>query len=431
MVNRFFLVCAFLALSAVEATASELELDLNNTNIEMGKFILAKLSYFGEKDPGFSNLSSWETDLHVDRRDREVTQFDKTTILVTEVIRLYPRKTGIINLPPIALGGAMLVPQTIHVSPAIRDGINGLPTWQLSDQNVWRDQAFTLSVTAALFHPSNKIKIDTPEVAGIVFGFRQQHRHEVNGVTTVTVSWQAHAQRKGDFHLNLPPIEQRGRGRHKFYLPVKALIVKPVPAYLPPTVLIGSPEVTTTLSGNTWQIQIANRGILPSQLYGVTRNLADIAYIGVDNIEQRINNNNGVAYHDYQTTLPNWAFGEFSRHYFELPYFDTAQGKLHHHLVVLPSLWRVPSWFMILLGLIALAMITFIAKFALSKSAEFKYRKAFNEAESSKIKREILLDHSQQDSLTEWAKNPDKALKLSAKQQAELAQRLNIDCFRK
>ena len=95
---RTFLFVLFLvpclALAADIVIEPEVKIVLNQSEVEMGKFILARIEYSGDNVPQLSNIQRWYDDFFVERRDESAEKFPDGLIRYTETMRLYPRNTG-------------------------------------------------------------------------------------------------------------------------------------------------------------------------------------------------------------------------------------------------------------------------------------------------------------------------------------------------
>ena len=427
MVKRILALTLLFFLPALQAATLELQLD--KSRLENGKFLLAKIIYRGVKTPGALDLSQWREDFFIDRNDPEISTSADGQVEVDISARLYPRRSGDLILQAIALGGAIARPAHVLVAAPIRNGVDATPKLRALKSYYWADQAIDIVIEAPLHDARNEIVADDFVAENFSVVRLPDRRIKTAQGESVLLHWRLLSARKGFHSLELPTIQQRGRGRFRFHLPKLSLRIKPLPAYLPPTVIVGQPMLTSSLQQNgeqakILQIEITNHGRLPTQPEGMAELFQSL---GVEEsaIESRDEIREGVARRIYRIQLPTWFAPQ--RAEINLAYFNSESGRLEnlHHRT--PWLWRLPrymTWLGLLIALLALIFIFYrIDQLAERLRQRHRLRQQIRQSANAHQIRRLLLQYSQTKTLQEWRKQQRKA---SARQVAEA---LNRACF--
>ena len=422
--------CSLLLLHPSPGHSAELSLELDKTAIEMGKYAVASISYVGSHDPGAADLSQWRDDFFIDPIDTELEATEQGQIHTLTRLRLYPRRSGDLSLDSIALGGSFIKPQHLLISPSIRNGIDATPRLLPMKASYWADQAIDIRVEVALHDQRNEVVAADFELPGFSLQTLKPERVKTPTGDRIRLGWIIMSPQKGHYRIELPAIDQRGRGRFRFYLPPLQLNIQPIPAYLPPTVAVGQLRVDSGLSTSTggqrqWQLTVENEGRLPPQLEGLQ---ALLDKLGIDELDLQVLNDSedstGLTRRMYTIPLPAWYLGGSQT--LQLPFFNTATGRLetlHHQL---PTAWQLPRpalWGAIFL----LTLLLFYGGYRLNRQADkirqrWRYRQAIQQAQTAhQLRRQLLLYH-QARTLTDWAR-------LQTKPTQQLACELNAACF--
>lgn len=360
MVRQLIFICLYCL--ALPLQAAQLRVELDKQQVEIGKYLNARIVYVGQQSVGLAMLGQWQTAFVIDRRDHDSDNLPDGQIQTVEHLRLYPRAVGETVLESIALGGTKAKPMRVRVKPAVRNGIDGTPKWQQLPDKVWQGQTFEISVKVGLLHHSNHIAVESAEFPGFTVAPLKSLETTQQGIRYKLLRWQLTAQTPGLHTLDAPAIEQRGHGRWRYYLPLQNMEVLPLPAYLPASVPVGKPQIkTAVVNGHYWEVRYALAPPVSEHPYGLYTGLAAIASQPVSAIKLlTATEGSGPA---FRVPLPDWSWGRFSQPSLTLPYFDTQAGQLQETLVVMPALWRLPLAAKIILGL--LALVGFVAGYFL------------------------------------------------------------------
>ncbi len=408
MVNRYLWL--LLWIFPLYAQAAELQLALSDRQVEMGKYLSLEILYHGGSDPGPADLQLWKQDFHIEWRDRSLQDDASGGMELIETLRLYPRQVGSTTLHSIALGGAISLPVDVVVSPALRKGIDGTPNWLPLPQKTWAGQALEIGVELTKFHPSNHIATEDLQLAGFDVQPLPQRSIQHEGQQRVQLRWQLIPRREGKHMLQLPQIEQRGRGRWRFHLSLQPLQVRPLPSYLPPTLLVGHTRIESrimqTNKGPVWQIQIENAALQHEDIYGVSSALARIGGTSIDRITPERSPDSPVPRHIYHLPVPDWSWGLGTGPELKLHYFDTDNGRLEVLQHRLPAQWRIPAIaFYTLLpgGLVVTALVAWLVWRVLQLFIDRRrYRRQLHSAATPDQLRRLLLQTGGHQSLADW-----------------------------
>ncbi|MCB1787053.1 MAG: hypothetical protein H6955_22065 [Chromatiaceae bacterium] len=413
MVRVVLLLVALVAMTSV-ADAAALRIEGANAEVEMGKYLNLQIVYEGESAVGSADLQQWADDFFIDVRDSGTENLLSGSIRTTQQVRLYPRSTGEAVLERIALGGAVAGPLRVTVVPAVRNGIDGTPRWLPLPERVWQGQAFEIAVDAALMHPSNHIALDDAVLPGFDVQPLPRQTESRDGVEVVRLRWRVTAVEPGVHRLELPPIEQRGRGRWRFYLRATEIRVVPLPSYLPPSVPVGKVTLESVLvrgdGKQYWQVHIRNPGRLPDASYGLRAALATASGINPDRLgvaEVEADLETGIASQRYQVPLPDWSFGWGDGPTITLRYFDTDAGQLTETRTWLPPAWRMPIYAALVLIAVSVLLLVGAAALLVRATRRWLERRQFRQqlarAPDAHALRRLLITSTGHSILTDWA----------------------------
>ncbi len=413
MVRVVLLLVALVAMTSV-ADAAALRIEGADPEVEMGKYLNLHIVYEGESAVGSADLQQWADDFFIDVRGSDTENLLSGSIRTTQQVRLYPRATGEAVLERIALGGAVAGPLRVTVVPAVRNGIDGTPRWLPLPERVWQGQAFEIAVDMALMHPSNHIALDDVVLPGFDVQPLPRQTDSRDGVEVVRLRWRVTALDPGGHRLELPPIEQRGRGRWRFHLRVPEIRVVPLPSYLPPSVPVGKVTLESALvrgdGQQYWQVYIRNRGRLPDASYGLRAALAGAAGTDPDRLgvaEVETDPETGIASQRYQVPLPEWSFGWGDGPAITVRYFDTGAGQLTETTTRLPPAWRMPTYAALVLSLVSLLLLAASGALLLRTArrwlARRKFRQQVDLAGDAHALRRLLVTSTGHHTVTDWA----------------------------
>lgn len=409
-----FWILASACTGGLASVEPELRIIIDKAQVEMGKYLLVRLEYSGDHVPEMSNLQQWSDDFFVDRLEQGAEKLSDSRFLYTEKMRLYPRQAGEKVLHAVALGGAIARPVRIMVLPAIRKGIDGTPHWLALPESIWQGQTIVLGIEQKLLHPSNQVSMDKAEFPGFWLEKLDAKPGLEEDVDTLQLRWLINAQSSGTMILEAPMLEQRGRGRWRFYLPRISLNVKPLPSYIPPTVPIGKLSIGTGLfvskNKSHWQVVLQNQGLLPEEVHGIRMQLAKLSGWPAEKIQlshSRAELDPMLFAQSYSVPLPEWSLGFLDGPEIFVSYFDVDEGRIKTLSRRLPGVWAMPVIWQYLLGFVFVLVLLLLLKWLIKTLTNLRtwrrYRQTIRQAQESHELRRLLLMHVGCRTLDDWA----------------------------
>lgn len=400
--------------------------------MEMGKFIVAHITYEGPIAVERLDLSLWEQDFFLRQGDSETISFESGNYESQTKVRLYPRQIGQFSLDAIAHGGAIAKPQQIQASPSIRNGINAKPTLNQLKAHYWTDENIFLSIDTQLHYAGNKVVADSWEQAGFEIYPLPTQTIIKDDITLKRLNWMVIAPSEGHYQIQLPAIEQRGKGRFRYYLPLVEVTIKPLPSYFPASISVGeltikSELITHNPNKQLLKIEISKLGYLPSTLEGLHASLSNFINLEQHQIHQTKKLNNNLNINTYTVEMGEWNFGKKEK--LNLKFFNPKTAQLETITHQLPSLWSIPQFAVILFLILIISSLVFLGLKAKPFLFNWKmyriYIKQLKNSATSQQLRYKIVNSDDSKSLSEWAN------KKTHSNAQDIANKLNEACFSK
>lgn len=413
---------------------SKLSLDISKTDKQWGEFLNATLRYRGVESLDNINLQSWQQFVAITHYDEYQKKDQSGREIQIKKLRLHPRYTGKFQLPPLQLAGATTAPVSISISDAqvknhrikLESGISTLSPWQR--------QAVKIKVLLETSDFTARLNLESIKQPGIISRILPPVKTEQpNGQFLFEGGWVIYPVQGGFHSLDLPAVEYRlsGSSRRKFYLPLLELSVKPLPAYLPPTLPIGelrvNSEITAAASGeNQWVVDVRSDALMPYGVPGLDGQLAALNHHDINEISIQNSFSPGHQNHSiYHVPLPDWLSPIGQPLKIKLRYFDPDSRRLVEVEKMLPRQLNMPAWAWDLLMIILLLMVGVLTWILMPGIKQYwqnlKLRKQLKLASSPLELRQTLLDHGDYVSLSQWAGDSAEKKKITAQ--------LNEYCF--
>ncbi len=417
------------------ASAASLRVEPEAATVEMGRHLEVEVTYGGADDPGFVSYGAWREEFATERLDRTVEATGEG-VRVIESLRVFPRRTGVLKLHALRYGGALSRPAPVTVTPLVRDGIDATPRLRPLPATAWVDEPLEVAVAAARLHPTNRIIAHAFGTTPAFTVLELPPRRETGpGGGVDVLRWRLLPRRHGIHTVELPAIEQRGRGRWRFHLPLMEVEVRPLPSYLPAAVPVGAIAVASAVvagaGGPAWRVVVTNPGRLPEEVHGLRTALARIGGVGVEGVALAttpgLAGPSQPARQVYTVPVPPWSWGLGPGPRLAVPYFDPAGGRVAERVHHLPPRWRVPPFALYLLAAAAIAAVAGIALAGHRGWRGWRRRRALRRAAATARDphelRRLLLDAGGFRTLGAWADARGGTVA------TDIARRLNALCF--
>lgn len=342
---KLFLTLLF---SMGQLHAATLSLIPEQNQMKQGRSLTVNMLYIGPASPDELNVKRWQTEVFIERRDREERRLPDGSVEVKQRLALYPKSTGLLTLGPLALGGVKSDRFDLLVTPAVVNDVNITPIWRALPDQIWQGKSIERCLTIPLSEQRNRVKVDLPEIPGISVVQTQNKTYSFEDKPIAERCWRFMPQQPGNYLVELPPIIQRGRGRWTFYLPSQNIEVLPLPSYLPTSISVGKPQVQVNQGKQGWTVNIQAPSGQPAEtLWGLKSALANSMSIDADQIESV----EGQLFVPYK----RWSFGQSGSA--RIPYFNTDTERLDVAEIELKAPWRLPMFATVLLLIVGMAIL--------------------------------------------------------------------------
>ncbi len=371
--------------------AASLSLSLDSPRVARGAAVIAEVQARGlPSSLERLDLAPLEEDFAVDRLSLDDIPGGQRLRL-----RLHPRRTGPLAIPALSLDGVRSPSRRLQV---VVDRKRGLPIpvdLQSSATTVWQRQM--LRVTFSVTTPDEFAVLRTdparlPTMAVHRLPLRQDtvmrngHRRQ-----RLRIGWAIHPLAPGTFRIELPPVAYRlgGGTERRWFLPRLALSVKPLPDYLPPTLPVGSLQVTSRLEPEgtlltrdrlaSWIIRLRSPDIPPAWFPAVLRGVrsdAAIRFFPASPARRMAADGQGLGSEvEYRVTFKPLADGRLPLPELRIACFDPQTGRLRirHHTP--PRPWVLSGGWQALLELAGLAISGFLLHVTLRRLRQHQRRR--------------------------------------------------------
>lgn len=162
-------------------------------------------------------------------------------------VRLFPRRPGVLWIRSLVFHGHKTAPVRLQVGPALdRKDKAGIQVNSIvGAREVWVTQAVRISLQIESHSRYASLHTESVQHADLDIHLLPYVREAItpDGAqrTRHRIGWVLHPQAPGPLTLQLPPVEYQRDGvtTHRFYPPKLHLKVRPLPAFVPPTMPVG------------------------------------------------------------------------------------------------------------------------------------------------------------------------------------------------
>lgn len=354
--------------------AALLQLDLDQASTELGLPLRADLyAVDAERKIGDVDWDSLRDDFAVSLLDsgEDISDPRWPARRVQHVrARLYPRRTGTLNIAAIQLGDMTTSPRTVQVLPGSTvDGRIDVDV-QVSSHQVWQRQQLLVSMTISTPDKFASLQTDPPgHDAAEIHVLPPTRVFNPDGGSTLRIGWSIFPLQSGAQTLFLPAVDYRlgGKVMRKYYLPPISIEVKPLPVYLSPTMPVGRVSIESLLDpgvlmqpGNLgyWHIRLTGEQVAPGWMPPVLRQVKaadDIQFLPSSTERDIAYSDNGIEAHvTHSLPFKLTANGATELPALEIQYFDPDSARLITVRSIAQPLWAINlAWRALLLVLVS------------------------------------------------------------------------------
>jgi len=207
------------------------------TEAELGRPLTIQLWYQGPADLDRIDTAPWQTDFAVDQ-GYAVREVDAQRLR----LRLTPRRSGRLSLPPLRLGGAQSDTLPVTVGAALEAGEALQPHWSVSSPQPWQRQELLVELWLDMATSEARLELGSFQPAGVaVQALPVTATIQADSRSRYRYRWLLRPRQAGQTVLTAPVLNyvRDGVPLRRFHFPDTALAVQPLPAYVPPTVPVG------------------------------------------------------------------------------------------------------------------------------------------------------------------------------------------------
>lgn len=274
-------------------------------------------------------------------------------------LKLYPRHSGLIQIPSLSTNNVISKIRTIQITK----GKTGEPKVIFTEKSPYHRQQIVVHVSVLSSEANSRLAIKEGQtikgVDSTPLHFKRIKND--NGTYRLQIGWAISALKSGTLKLNFPPIEYSvsGVSRKQFYLPIREIKVKPLPAYLPPTIPVGKITIRSNLltkyflqtdSLSYWDIKISGQLNNAYRLPPILRQIKSskqTQFLPSNTVRSvKATEDNVVSTAHYSIPFKSLKSGFLTLPNIQLQYFDPGNGKIitFNHQVksafVLSIFWR-------------------------------------------------------------------------------------------
>lgn len=396
MVVRISIVFTLLAWLMVPAMGfgaePPLRLVVATSGVEYGKSINVDVFARGMKpDLNTLDLSVLDRDFTVETRDS--VERDTEAGRQHWRIHLYPRRPDELWIPSLIFHGVKADPVRITVRPAVgKDDVPIQVSSEVGNTAVWINQAVRVVMEIDSDSRYASLETGTAQQDGLEFvslpHTRTTRMTDGKQRTLHRIGWVLYPQTPGTLTLQLPPVKYQRDGviTHRFYPPKIELHVRPLPAFVPPTMPIGRMTLDVALPGRFFLVRrelefltlrVTSEGPPDQRPSAVLRQLKSdrtvTFYPPRDRVDDGEPDTNNVNERTFQVPFAPKTMGLISLPSVRLQYFDPSTGMIETYTQPLGRVLSVSQW-VVYTGLAGLALVLYRLMNSLYRWAGHKYR---------------------------------------------------------
>lgn len=309
-------------------------------------------------------------------------------------IHLYPRRTGELWVPSLSFHGEKTGPVKVMVNSAVdrKDGAPIQVSSEIGDTSVWINQAIRVVMQIESDSRYAWLETGTAQNDGLAIlslpHTRTTRVSDGKQRTLHRIGWVLYPQTPGTLTMQLPPVTYHRDGviTHRFYPPKIELLVRALPAFVPPTMPIGRMKLEATLPDQLFLVnqelafltlRVTSEGPPDQRSSALLRQLKSdhtvIFYPARELVDEGKRDTNDVNERTYQVPFAPKAMGLISLPSVRLQYFNPSTGKIETYTQSLGRFLSISQW-VVYTVLVALMLVLYRVMSTLYRWAGHKYR---------------------------------------------------------
>ncbi len=265
------------------------------------------------------------------------------------VVQLFPRRAGMLQIPPFTIDGVSSAPLPIRVlAPAtdrtpevfVRSAVASTSVWQREQLVVYSDLYHRVELTSAKTGGQLETEPVDPDIRLLP---KSERSETINGVEyrVARNAWVMFPPHSGGLAVHLPDvwIETAQGRKQRFPVRTENVTVKPLPADVPAGMVVGKPDIAATAQSSvyatgrmaSWDITVRAPVLdiaIPAELPLIDFPAALKAYASNAKRANDIRSDGTTGIASYTLALIPAQPGRLSLPPIRFPYFDPARGVI-------------------------------------------------------------------------------------------------------
>jgi len=386
---------------------SSLRIVTDRNKVEIGKSInISILAKNISNNLSSIDISSLKNDFGIEVVE-SANKLDGKNSIQELKLNLYPRQTGLLTIPELNFGEYKTLPTKLIVNKAIALQFEA----SYDTDTAWQRQQIILNTTVITPSKFARLELDDFSQTGVeAYKLKSNQIKLPGGRFKLSASWKLFPLLSGQQSFYAPSVNYRlsGKIQRRFYPPVKTLVIKTLPSYIPPLMPVGNLKVSSHVSSNNiWTLSFSGSDISPSSLSSLsvpTGKITDIKFGDITTsreLYKGISHNIPLLFNESQITeIPSLVFRSF----------DPATGKIVTQQTEKQTIVFISTWLKIMLLLSATLILYKLISVALIYvrkiiSRKQKERTIINSILKAKSPQELHLILNKYAAIKNWGSN--------------------------
>lgn len=367
MVRRLLALLALLQLSLAVAASPRMDLFIEQAEQQLGYAFEAKLVAGGMQQ----NLSSIDLSPLRENFGVVIEEYSGTTANTPAaseqrlLMKLFPRRTGELQVPALNFSGATSSPHDVQVLPA--RGTAGAINldYHLSNARPWQREQLLVTVNVSTPDKFARLEIADEQDPDYEIRTIPATKETRAGTTLLGSGWVIFPLQSGPQSISLPPVlyHLQGTVERRFYLPDIQLNVKSLPRYIPPLMPVGQVFIESAIdashpltTGETydWTLRLHSPALLSHFLPPVLRQIGSTDtsrfLTARSKRSEEINHRGSHGEVVHSVPFQPLRTGPLRLPELRVQYFDPVAGRVVIAEYQPPQKWSIALYWQLLLG---------------------------------------------------------------------------------